>query len=73
MKYLSFLLIFLVLSCTKEKDPSREEPVPIVSDPIKREKGTVLGDGVAIPMTNFLKSLPLDFYLKVKFLRSLSR
>ncbi|OYD40685.1 hypothetical protein [Sphingobacterium cellulitidis] len=46
MKYLSFLLIFLVLSCTKEKDPSREEPVPIVSDPIKREKGTVLGDGV---------------------------
>ncbi len=46
MKYIPFVLIFLLLSCKKDKDPSGEEPVPVFSDPIKREKGTSLGDGV---------------------------
>lgn len=46
MKYIPFLLIFLFLSCKKDRDPSREEPLPAVSDPIKREKGTALGDGI---------------------------
>src|SRR5690606_8938886 len=46
MKYLPFLLIFLFLSCKKDRDPSIEEPVPAISDPIKREKGIALGDGV---------------------------
>ena len=46
MKYIPFLLIFIFLSCKKDRDPSSEEPVPSVSDPIKREKGTALGGGI---------------------------
>jgi len=43
MKYILFLSIFLFLSCKKDKDPSKEEPVPVFSDPIKRGKGAPLG------------------------------
>lgn len=47
MKYLPYLLVFFALSCTKDNDPSLEDPDPVTYAPVKREKGTSLGVGVS--------------------------
>ena len=46
MKYFSFLLFLLFISCNKDNDPSIEDQNPVYFDPVSRGKGMSQGAGV---------------------------